>query len=241
MKIIKKDNLSISFPISANDVKIETYVEFCKLIDNQILAKKKDNVSTDYSEEIELYIQAVVLMCEGDLYALPFDLESDVLVGAEGFQIDRNATFDELSILRLFIHCQNIVLNYTPSFEDVSHFVFNWKHETFYLSGSIGKNLSDKNLTTGEMIEILEFERLKKAETQKEGDADGAIYFTTLLWRFAVMMRKEGEQLPINKSERQKFLEKRIKFFKDLPMSIVLELSFFLTRLSIPLLKIPTI
>lgn len=239
MRTIRKHNKSVSFPISAHDVKVETYVEFTKLIENQILALKNETV-TDYTDEIETYITAVGLICKGDLHDLPFDIVNDTTVGVEGFQIARNAKFEDISILRLFVHCQNIILNYIPSFED-NYFMFNWKGETFYLSGSIGKKMSDKNLTTGETIEILEFERLKKTETQKEGDADGAIYFTTLLWRFAVMMRKEGEQLPVNKSERQKFLEERIIFFKDLPMSIVLDLSFFLTRLSVPLLKIPTI
>ena len=65
-------------------------------------------------------------------------------------------------------------------------------------------------------------------EIEKTGDLYGELEFERELRVMAVLLRKEGEQLPINVAERKIWIENRAKHFQGLPLDIVMGVRFFL-------------
>lgn len=60
------------------------------------------------------------------------------------------------------------------------------------------------------------------------GDPNGNLAFMLSKRQMAVLARKEGERLPLNKAERDAFLTAREKLFSEITLDIYLDVRFFL-------------
>lgn len=68
-----------------------------------------------------------------------------------------------------------------------------------------------------------------EAQIYNIGDPDGINEFTISLNTLAIIARKNKEKLPVNEQERQTFILERAAHFQDLPLSVVNDVTFFLT------------
>jgi len=124
-------------------------------------------------------------------------------------------------------------LNITKSFLKLSDKVFfievdgqeygtDWQRAAKYLTMDASG--------TGEMIEVLEYQRLAKNAKDEKKFSFGALDFNFGLQQLAVMMRKKGEALPWNRSELEIFVSQRKELFsKKVTCEDVHKLRFFLT------------
>lgn len=69
-------------------------------------------------------------------------------------------------------------------------------------------------------------------ETAKRGDPDGSLMFTMYLHLLAVLLRKEGEQMPIGDTEREVWILERVAYFQEIDAQTALNLDFFLLHIS---------
>jgi len=77
-------------------------------------------------------------------------------------------------------------------------------------------------------------EKFIQEETAKRGDPDGSLMFTMYLHLLAVLLRKEGEQMPIGDTERESWILDRVAYFQEVDAQTALNLDFFLLHISMP-------
>jgi hypothetical protein len=91
-------------------------------------------------------------------------------------------------------------------------------------------NLTNKDLTVSESIELLEAQRIlsnnRSKKNIKESDYDSYL-FTEIITVISVLARKEDDIFPETQSEIDKFIESRQKHFVDIDMCVGLTAAFF--------------
>jgi hypothetical protein len=205
----------ISIPFHVSDIK---FGDFCDFREKEAKYFELVKVDKESSAAIVLIGEAVKCLVQGDISELKFS--DDMPFAPENYTIGLS---DELTILRLYFHIVTVVNSYAPievpkTFE-IEGEVFHLHYETI---------LKSKNeLTTGEAIEVMEFQ--SQAAQRKVGavDEDANINFTLGLHEMAILLRKEGEKLPEQKREREIFLKERIVLFQDVPLNVILDVRFF--------------
>jgi len=83
-------------------------------------------------------------------------------------------------------------------------------------------------ITVGESITLLEFDR--RAGKVLDKDYNANIDFNLGLEQFAVLLRKPGEQLPLDLSKRIAFIDARKQIAKQAPLWLILNVRFFFIR-----------
>ena len=92
--------------------------------------------------------------------------------------------------------------------------------------------LSGAPLTTGEAIEWHEYHR-EHGETKKkfkgfeEPDRASALDYTLGLTQVAILLRRFGEQLPVDDGARDRWLQRRRKLLADIDLQTVQDVRFF--------------
>jgi hypothetical protein len=71
-----------------------------------------------------------------------------------------------------------------------------------------------------------------REQVEIEGDPDGSLMFTYYLKLLAVLTRREGEQLPVEDSTREHWVQNRAAHFQDIDAATALDVDFFLTGTS---------
>lgn len=138
------------------------------------------------------------------------------------------------ALLSLYIQLSSIIEGYTPK----ERSTFEWKSVQYVwpqkVVDSLGNAWYGQELTTAEAIEALQVEHVYNAK-----DENGVYLMNDRKYHvdvalLAVLTRKvlpDGtiEQVPLEYNARRRHLEKRIKDFADVPMSVCLDMAFFLT------------
>lgn len=75
-------------------------------------------------------------------------------------------------------------------------------------------------------------ENFIKEETAKRGDPDGSLMYTMYLHLLAVLLRKEGEKMPIGDADRERWILDRVAHFQGIDAQTALNLDFFLLHIS---------
>lgn len=75
-------------------------------------------------------------------------------------------------------------------------------------------------------------ERMIQDETAKAGDPDGSIIYSMYLNLLALLLRKDGEQLPVDDGERAAFVDARAAHFQQIDAQTALNVDFFLLNTS---------
>ena len=82
-------------------------------------------------------------------------------------------------------------------------------------------------------------EKLQKAaeivyagKLEEAGDPDGSLIYSYYLKTIAILCKKEGEQLPIEDSMREAWIQERAYHFQDIDAATALGVDFFLTNFS---------
>ena len=170
------------------------------------------------------------------------DMDS-IFSAATGAFEDRKASAWEV-VMTLYGNACKIVGEFKPQiysgkFEQVQH-----QGETDHIPGVVRTILANEpilpDLEVIEVIEASEAQRLfsqavesRMSDSGEErnpnaGDPDGSYIFTMYLKILASLLRKPGERLPTNDSEREAFIAQRVHHFSTISASVALDVDFFL-------------
>lgn len=166
-----------------------------------------------------------------------YQLKIEELLGAASvYDDDELMAFDAL-----FFKIAELLASFRGGARTLEQCRFVIAGDTFYLPAfAAGVMLSlpghPKDLTVQEAIEAYEIARIAQARISAGEDADGSALYTYYLNLCAVLLRKEGEQLPHSEVECERFIQERSAFFHDAPLSagIALGVDFFLASMMRP-------
>lgn len=74
--------------------------------------------------------------------------------------------------------------------------------------------------------------QMYREQLEHDGDPDGSLMFTYYLKLLAALTRRDGEQLPVDDSTREHWLQSRAAHFQDIDAATALDVDFFLTDIS---------
>lgn len=144
-------------------------------------------------------------------------------------KIDQSYTIsigDDLSLERIYYHVINVIQRYQPSVPMWSD--YQWGE--YVLPVQMVRGLIEANtLTAGEFIEMQYLAELNKRVTSGYADVDGNMQYRIGLSQMAVLLKKEGESVPSQKSERDAWLSARCREMKDIPLDVYFDVCFFLS------------
>lgn len=217
--------ISLDIPYHTANISFGEYLDFISA-DEEFVHKQNGK------EAEEAARKAVGVIIGGDLDIIPFYdeiSESDKLNSGELLGIDST-----VSILTLYAHLVFLLKQYVPSeLVSLKRFPLNYKGEEFHVIGKEfikGVNF-EMPLTAGEAVAISELRDFFSKKQKEDQNITNDLLFTLGLHEMAILLRKEGEDIPSDVVARRAFLDERGKYFKDLPMDVVLDLRFFLTNI----------
>jgi len=134
---------------------------------------------------------------------------------------------DEVSVMRIYAHLVTMIQAYMP--DKIPHtFRLRWGGKKFTIQKQpIARVLLGRPMTTGEALEVLEYQRRASASMETTPKDIGNIDFNLGLREIAILLRKQGEELPAERTERIRFINSRMELFKDIPLRTILDLRFF--------------
>lgn len=228
MKVALDGGGILEIPFSIDDI---SFADFCDFKAKETLffeALKGDD--HDAADAVMILIEVVEQVVKGDLSDIPFAVDGENVLDL--MQSDFVFNFDdELSITRIYAHI--ITLLKRVDIENLDNGkeirIKNGEHEYVLDSVRAVRLMTETNVTAGEMLETLEFQKRFFGNSEKANLNDVTnLDFELGLTEVAILCRKEGEKLPWRKAEFDNWLQKRIHEIKDIPLSDVLRIRFFL-------------
>ncbi len=162
----------------------------------------------------------------GDLHKLPAHNPGDDLKAMleKKYQLTIG---DHISLERLYISLVSLVNQYEPD-HIPEVFRMKWKGQDFEIKKApVARVITNKPITTGEAIEVLEFQRRAGDRSKTSPLGSGNVDFNLGLREMAILVRKKDEELPSSRGTRRKFIQDRMNLFKDLPLDTILSIRFF--------------
>lgn len=233
-------------PYDAGEIKFSQYIDYITLKKKYFSIDEDTNeMSLNNDDEyIPYLIEAIQVICgEGEYWKdIPISEPSDLDI-IEDVEYFFDYEREDLTIYKLYTHINNILTN--PDIPEVdSTYGIKYKGEEYFLNYNevVGTFLGkDMKYNTGEVLTILEAQRLGNQAIERHGDPNGSIEFTVSLNEMAVLLRKKGEVLPSSKQDRDKFINSRSALFADLTMDVVFICKgFFFAILTDYLTQTPT-
>ncbi len=209
-------------PLDLSDISYSAYLDFRKAEENYF----RENAEAE-SIPRETLEKALSFVITGDLSVLPFNTPGDDPATAASTAY----RFDYLSILRLYGHISALLDQAEAHEADIRKSLeVSYKGEKYYLEPDAARRFGEipKGYTIGEVVTIDESDRLLTDKIEGDGDPSGSLEFERELRALAVLLRKDGEELPVDITGRARFLEDRAVHFKELPADVVLQVRFFL-------------
>jgi hypothetical protein len=140
----------------------------------------------------------------------------------------------QTSLLALYVQLAKSIDGYQPKEPNE----FTWKGHKYIWPKSVVEKFGQKwygnQLTTAEAIEALQTEHVYNAKDEngefvlKDRKYHVDITLVALLSR-RVKPNGEIEEIPLEFNSRRAFVDRRVEEFEDLPMSVALDMAFFLT------------
>lgn len=143
---------------------------------------------------------------------------------------------NDISLVRLTCYLCNLFKNYIALVPPIGvAYSCEYKDETYFIEPERVKRLNigkekGKGWTTDEVNEFTEYQRIFDKKIETKGDPDGSLEFEMCLLQLAILLRKEGEEMPETRDERRKWVYERSRHFADMPMSTVYEVRTFFLR-----------
>lgn len=232
---------TIDFPLTIEEITFKQFVEFRAREDMFFKSNLEDEdgniIQVDPAQRVidslDRMLETLSELVTGDLKQLPVASpgEDVNVLYEEGFMYTgMNLWTTELNLVRLYIHCVNIIRYYEPEevYKDVSEYKIDWRGKTYQINQEEAvKSLLGLSFTAGEAITVLEFQKKAHQLTEKHGDQDGNLAFNLGLQELAVLLRLPGEKLPVQRRKRIRFIDKRAKLFADIPLDVVMDVRFF--------------
>lgn len=212
---------SIDLPNHASQIK---FADFCDF--RQLEAKYLHDDDITGPEAAVMLRDALATIVKGSLHPLPVNHPGDdpVQMLDRGYIVQIG---DPLSLNRIYAHLVTIIQDYKPD-KVPQTFKMKWHGKNFTVSRApIARVLLGTPLTTGEALEVLEYQRRASDRMATAPKDVGNIDFNLGLREFAILVRKKGEELPADRDQRHRFINQRMALFKDLRLTAVLDIRFF--------------
>jgi len=219
----------LDVPFSVGDMLFEGYCDFRTGEAKYIEAARslRTEQTMDVEEAVQHLTAAVASLVKGNVeelqFAIPGDNMASLLDG--GWRVTLG---EDLSIMRLYSHLVATLRTFKPS-EIVHPFSVVVQGKKYVLDSRRANTLlTGVALTTGEVLETLEYQR--RAERIVEGAPleVGNVDFNLGLTELALLLRPEGERLPADRAAREAIIGQRKQVFRKIGMDTVLTLRFFL-------------
>lgn len=213
---------AIDIPMSVHEISFADFCDF-RTDEHRYFQYVRDK---DQEAAVTAFVEALSTIVKGDLSNLPIALhakEFDERTEARKLLMPG----DDLTLNSIYAHLHILINTYTP--ESIpKHFELTHDGEQYKVtSGKAAAMLSNTPLTTGEVLETLEYQRRSYSAKDQAKIATGNIDFTLGLTEFSILVRKPGEKLPKGK-KLERFIAERQELFKTLPLNLVFDLRFFL-------------
>lgn len=203
------DLFIIELPTTPQELKLSAYIDFLKAqesVQNPV-ARAIMSISAitgvDYGEMLDAKV--------GNIYSSDTNLDG--------------------CLSPVFAHIYGVVGKVVPKLRTGDDCTFEYKGEQYIIPYIQQIALSGvdimPDISVIEAIEILETKRI--AEQMEKEDTTGSVMFSGYLRTMAVISRKEGELLPIDEAEKERFLSERMKHFQDIDCQTAFDVAFFLT------------
>lgn len=112
---------------------------------------------------------------------------------------------------------------------------FVYKGETYsvphIVASTIGGMPLLPDIETVEAVEAFETVRTFEREIKRSGDPNGDLFFVQYLRLLAIFCRKEGERLPEEDDDRERWIQERSQYFQEIDTKTALDADFFLLNL----------
>lgn len=219
-------------PFSPDEI---TFAQFCDFQQAEAIFAKcnEDRESNTVDEILATLAEALQVLCGSAVFSLA--------ASASGVKLDKMVDQgytltigDDIGLLELYAHIITVLrsANYSeryqpeklPFYLDVQH-----KSKTYRVrAANAARVLTNKPLTVGEAIEVLEYRRRHKQQRDTKKVDGSALDFTLGLSEFAILVRGKNERLPADEQKREDWIVARRELLKDLPLTQVMRVRFFL-------------
>jgi len=176
------------------------------------------------------------MLCRGPIESIPIAIAGDNVAQLieSGFTFGFN---DEVTLIRLYCHIVNLINGYKPH-KPTKDYQYTWLGVEYFIDPNEAYDaLTGQSHTVGEALTVLQLQKQAVAVIEQKGDKDGNVSFNLGLGELAVLLRPKGVKVPVSKKERTAFINRQKKIFEDLPLSVVLDVRFFLLHTLIRLAK----
>ena len=214
---------TLSIPRNADQVKLSQFIDITASMEEH--KEFYDSLSDTPTKQEQLqtliyHAQEVAAFCDSD------NIFGEHILRA-GNELNVELTLEVTSQLRNAIWAA--ISTYKPEFTELHTFTHNNEKYTCKRrwANIVTQQIEYDQLTTLEGIEALEVLRILDTKEGKDDPTGGKrqMSYKRLL---AILCRKEGEQLPTNKSKLERFLAQRIVEFKDISYPTAMNVYFWL-------------
>jgi len=240
---LKGEQFEIDIPISVSELCFEDFIDF----QNAEQEFFKDNMDIDGadvdSEKIEeeespkektlnvpMLLDCLSYVIKGDLSKFDYNIEQEELdyIFDTSWVIGNDlGKVTDITIYHLYAHIVNMVNSYEPK-ELLKDFTYNWQKVDYVIQQEDAlAYMMGAALTSGEVISVLEFQRLAAKQGERKGVNQHNIDFNLSLEECAVLMRPKGFRLPFNERQRISYIDTQKEVFRKLPYDVVLNVRFF--------------
>lgn len=200
----------VKLPESLSEMTLNQYVSF-----NSIVEKEGN---------------AIAVMAEAVQDFTGIDMPA--IVQAQVGNVYETADAIDDTLRSLFGHISSTITRHKPRIYSEAEHRFEYKGETYAIPAiktlPLGLGVVLPNISVIEAIEALELLRLTDASQKERPDEAANIRFTSYLRMLAIIARKEGEELPVNDAQRERFITERVIHFQEIDAATALDVDFFL-------------
>jgi len=231
------------FPEKAEEITLSKFIDldvaYQKVVEVEEKIFSKDPPPPSVIADLQVsrliaLANCVAVICDADPNTIQKIPHGDLQGALAGFLrkegVDKGQV--ENTLYTLFANIIQVVYKYKPKTDFREDYLFEHRGKKFRIKGSYRDVLTGQkrfhSMSVAQVIEGLE--ALKVYEANKKVDEKGNFLFTTILNIIACTALKEDESFPDEEAEIQRFLAKRIEFFKGVPMTVALDVyAFFLS------------
>lgn len=219
----RENGIELPLPTSLAEVPLSRYIDFLS---------EQDKIGNEGENVILVMAKSVGLFLGVDL--------AELLRAQVGDVFEKEYKGLDGSLRSLYGYIVKLVGESKPKLRSQENAAFVYKGETFriplILQQAVAGDVLLPDIETIEAIEAAEVQRLtfqslkalEGLEGQQAADRRASLYYSLYLRLLAILARKEGERLPIQDAERERWINERAVFFQEIDAETALDLDFFL-------------
>lgn len=219
----QEGGITLDLPGSLAEVPLSRYIDF--LSEQEKIGNEEEN--------------AILVMAKSVGLFLGIDL-AELLRAQVGDVFEKEYKGLDGSLRSLYGYIAKLVGDCKPQLRSQENATFTYKGQTFriplILQQAIAGDVLLPDVETIEAVEAAEVQRvtfqslkaLEGLEGQQVADQRASLYYSLYLRLLAILARKDGERLPIQDAERERWINDRALFFQEIDAATALDLDFFL-------------